>query len=43
MIRWSISDEGSKAQTLQTVQDMLQSYEQLASTDYKVWADLLTA
>ena len=42
-IRWSISDEGSKAQTLQTVQDMLQSYEQLASTDYKVWADLLTA
>ena len=42
-IRWSISDKGSKAQTLQTVQDMLQSYEQLASTDYKVWADLLTA
>ena len=42
-VRWSVYDVDLKAKVLQTIEDMMQSYEQLQGTDYKTFADLLSA
>ena len=42
-VRWSIFHASQKPVVLETVQGMLQAYPMLQGSDYKPWADMLSA